>query len=223
MGFDPLGSTTAQKTNTGSRLAATLDQKLADTEQSLFDVAHWYLKAWLATRGITESDQSDNEIAASYLGGEEFKSEAEVDPRKCECARPDPNVCECWETLQAARAALSRVPEPVPDYDNSDDSKPTHEEVERALSAMAREVLRSRGAEVIPQRIDLWSAMLLLAPLGNDLAQDTLGPALRARLPSLDETLFQDRRHITLLYAAFAVHPDHFRGDHEYHGKVIQR
>jgi hypothetical protein len=101
-------------TGTGSRLAAVLDRKLADTKQSLFEVASWYLKAYLAAGNIQESDLSDNETAALSFGIEEFESEAEIDPRKCECTRPDPSVCQCYATLKAARTALARVPEPVP-------------------------------------------------------------------------------------------------------------
>jgi hypothetical protein len=184
---------TVAGTSTGTRLAAALDQKLAGTEP-LFDVVSWYLNAYLATRSLNERDRSDNEIAALWLGIEEFKSEAEIGTRPCQYTRSDPNVCECYATLKAARAALGRVPEPIPepipDHDNSDDPEPTHEEivkavdeVERALADMTREVLRARGAKVIPQRIGLWPAMLFLAPLGNDLAQDNL-LVLRARTPS---------------------------------------
>jgi hypothetical protein len=224
-----------------------------------------------------ESDQSANEIAASYLNIDEFKSEAEVDPRKCECTRLDLNVCECWETLQAARAALSRIPiqnapaqnapaqntpgqnapgqnapgqnvpgqnapgqnapgQNAPDQNAPDQNaasgerestrQPTLEEkaefigrLHRKLSYAAREAMRARGDKVIPKQIDLWSAMLLLAPLGNDLAQELLGFALRPRTPSQmkmqinrdptprQERLFQDRRYLTLLYEALNAHP----------------
>jgi hypothetical protein len=78
---------------------------------------------------------------------------------------------------------------------------------------MAREAMRARGVKVIPQHIGLWPAMLFLAPLGNELAQDTLALVLRAR-PDYDDTplneiIFQDRRYITLLYAALDAHPDY--------------
>jgi hypothetical protein len=204
-------------TGTGSRLAPALDQKLADTGQPLFDVASWYLKAYLATRSIKESDLSDNESAALSFGIEEFESEAEIGTRPCKCMRPDPNVCRCWETLKAARAALARVsepiPEPVPDHDNSDGPKFTQELAERALPAMAREAMRARGDKVIPQHIDPWSAMLFLAPLGNELAQTLLAWMLKPWLDydatPLAENIFQDRRYVTLLYAAFAAHRDY--------------
>jgi hypothetical protein len=218
-------STITTETSKGSRLAPILDQKLADAGLPLFGVVDWYGKAYLATRSL-DSDRSVNEDAALWLGIEEFKSEAKIGTRPCQCIRPDPNVCECWKTLKASRAALMMarasqpVPEPVPDHDNSD--KPTHEEfvkavaeVERELANRVREVLRLRGDKVIPQQINLWSAVLFLAPLGNELARELLGLALRARTLSqmeydptpLPEILFQDRRYITLLYAAFATHP----------------
>ena len=199
---------TVARTGTGSRLGAALDQKLADTKQPLFDVINWYSKAYLATRSLNESDRSANENAALWFGIEDFKSEAEIGTRPCGCTRPDPNVCRCWETLKAARAALARVPEPILDPDHA----PTKEEVEQELADRTREVLRSRSAEVIPHEIDLWSAMLFLAPLGHELAQEALALALRAR-PAYDETVnetvFQGRRYVTLLYAAFDEHPDY--------------
>jgi hypothetical protein len=220
-----ISSDAVETSTTGTRLGAALDQKLADTKQPLFDVVGWYLKAYLATRSLNEKDRSANETAALWLGIEEFKSESEIGTRPCQCTRPDPNVCECWETLKAARtAALARVPEtipePVPDHDNADDPEPTDEEFanaidewERELVTAAREVLRARGAKVAPQRIGLWPAVRFLAPLGNDLAQEILALRLRAR-PAYDatpvnETVFQDRRYITLLYAAFAARRDY--------------
>jgi hypothetical protein len=88
--------------------------------------------------------------------------------------------------------------------------------LERVLVDRMREVLRSRGgvkSDVAPQPIDLWSAMLFLAQLGEDMAQDTLAQALRGWPDHGDtplaECLFQGRRYVALLYAAFAVHPDH--------------
>ena len=59
--------------------------------------------------------------------------------------------------------------------------------------------------------------MRILSPLGNDLAQETLSLMLRAR-PEYDETplgelKFLGRRYITLLYEAFATHPDYAGGD----------
>jgi hypothetical protein len=195
-------------TSTGTRLAPALDRKLADIKQPLFDVVGWYGKACLATRDFNYSDLSANEDAALWLGIE-FDSEADIGTRPCQCIRPDPNVCECWETLQAARAALTArapepIPEPIPDHDP--DHAPTKEEV----ADRAREALRERSAEVIPHEIDLWSAMLFLAPLGHELAQEALALALRAR-PAYDETVnetvFQGRRYVTLLYGAFDEHP----------------
>ena len=56
--------------------------------------------------------------------------------------------------------------------------------------------------------------MLFLAPLGHELAQEALALALRARPAygeTVNETVFQGRRYVTLLYAAFGEHP-HYAG-----------
>ena len=147
-------STTTTTTSTGTRLAPALDRKLADTEQPLFDVVNWYGKAFAATNNL-ESDRSVNEDAALWLGIEEFKSEAEIGTRPCQCTRPDPNVCECWETLKAARAALAHAP-------TQEEARPIREEVadhvaevKRELANRMREALRSRGDKVIPHHIGL--------------------------------------------------------------------
>ena len=55
--------------------------------------------------------------------------------------------------------------------------------------------------------------MLFLAPLGNELAQTLLAWMLKPR-PDYDatplaENIFQDRRYVTLLYAAFAACRDY--------------
>ena len=55
--------------------------------------------------------------------------------------------------------------------------------------------------------------MLFLAPLGNELAQTLLAWMLKPR-PDYDatplaENIFQDRRYVTLLYAAFAARRDY--------------
>jgi hypothetical protein len=213
-------------TSTGTRLAAVLDRKLADTEQALLDVADWYYKAWLATMmSFGKKSRSANETAALWLGVGGFKSEAEIGTRPCKCADCRGDVCQCYTTLKAARVALAHAPiqEETPAAP-AGEREPTREEtaeftdeLNRQLADMMREVLRVRGAKVIPQHIDLWSALLFLAPLGNDLAQEVLGFALRARTPSemihddtpLQERLFQDRRYVTLFYAAFATHPNY--------------
>jgi hypothetical protein len=82
---------------------------------------------------------------------------------------------------------------------------------------MVREVLRARGDKVIPQRIDPWSAMLFLAPLGNELAQTLLAWMLKPWLDydatPLAGNIFQDRRYVTLLYAAFAARRDYAHCD----------
>jgi hypothetical protein len=78
-----------------------------------------------------------------------------------------------------------------------------------------REVLRVRGDKVIPQKIGLWPAVLFLAPLGDELARETLGQGLRNRpdhctdVAPLAEILFHDRRYAELLFAALDVHPNH--------------
>jgi hypothetical protein len=86
---------------------------------------------------------------------------------------------------------------------------------ERKLANKAREVLRARGAKVIPHEIDLWSAVLFLAPLGDEEAQELFGMGLRNRpdhnsdSAPLAEILFEDRRYAALLFAALDAHPDH--------------
>jgi hypothetical protein len=224
------------RTSTGSRLATILDQHLADTKHPLLDVARWYSQARLAASGIEEKDLSDTELAAWNLGGREFKSETEINPRNCACTRPDPKVCMCRVRLKAARTVLARaiapvlkpVPKPgetlpgipdrgIPNQDDPDGPKLTRELAERALDAMAREVLRARGDKVVPQRIDPWPAMLLLAPQGNELAQILLAWMLKPRLgydvTPMAENIFQDRRYATLLFEAFNARPDYAGGD----------
>ena len=138
---------TAAGTSTGTRLSALLDRKLADAKQPLFEILGWYNKAYTTARCLNEEDRSANETAALRLGIE-FNSEAEIGTRPCECLLRDGNVCRCYATLQAARAALARapapIPEPIPDHDP--DHAPTKEEVEQELADRAREVLRSRSA-----------------------------------------------------------------------------
>jgi hypothetical protein len=163
---------------------------------------------------LNARNRTANEIAAQNLGLENFQSEAEIAVRPCGCTRVDPDVCECFAWLQAARAAPERVP-------IHEGAIKTIGGVERALSDMAREMTRARGARTVPRRLRLWS-MLFLAPRGNELAQDTLAQILRPRPSSpmnhddtipTGEIIFQDRRYITLLYAAFAAHPDHAAGN----------
>jgi hypothetical protein len=166
--------------------------------EPLFDAVGWYNKAYTTARDLNDSDLSASEIAALGLSIE-FDSEAEIGTRPCECLRHRGDVCECYTTLKAARAALTaRVPETIPD--------PDHDRV--------REALRERSAEVIPHETGLWSAMLFLAPLGHELAQEALALALSPRPAygeTVNETVFQGRRYVTLLYAAFGEHP-HYAG-----------
>jgi hypothetical protein len=135
---------------------------------------------------------SDNEIAASNVGSEDYATEAEIATRQCGCEREDPNVCECFAWLRAARVA------PVS----------THEE---ALADMMRKAMRACGAKAVPRHIGAWTALLFLAPRGNELAQETLAQVLRTR-PDHDATGFQDRCYVALLYAAFDAHPDYGAG-----------
>jgi hypothetical protein len=185
-------------------LAAELDWKLAGAEP-LHDVADWYSRAHLDRLGFDEICSTDNEAAALNLSFEDFQSEAEILTRPCGCIRPDPNVCKCYVTLKAARAASGHasIPDPVGGIPNLDLVVKTIEEVERALVGQAREALHARG--MIPRKhIGLWPAMLFLAPLGNELAQDTLALALRDR-PDHDEASvikFKDQRYVILLYEA---------------------
>jgi hypothetical protein len=221
----------------GSRFAAELDRKLASSEP-LLKVADWYAKTYFVPPSIDEwlslyaQDCTANEFAALSLTRAGYQSEAEIATRPCSCIRREANVCRCYARLKAARTVLALVPEfvrePVLDHDNSAVREFTHEEIvkytdmlTRELADMMREVLRSRGDKVIPHEIGLLSAMLFLAPLGNELAQDVLAAALRARPASqmkydptpLPERRFQNRRYITLLYAAFAAHPDYANCD----------
>jgi hypothetical protein len=99
----------AVRISDGSRLATILDQNLADPELPLLDVARWYYQVRLAARDIEEKDLSETERAAWNLGGGDFESETGIDPRNCECTRPDPNVCKCLVRLKAARTVLARA------------------------------------------------------------------------------------------------------------------
>jgi hypothetical protein len=201
--------------------AIAAELKIAGTEP-LLDVVRWYREISLANSArpgegliLIVRSRTANEMAALNLGLEEYQSEAEIASRPCGRERADPGVCECFAWLQAARAAPERVP-------IQDEAVKTLGEVERALSSTMREMLRARGAKTVPRHIGLWTAMLFLAPRGHELAQDTLAQVLRPRPPSqlspqmnrdavtpTGEIIFQDRRYITLLYAAFAAHPDY--------------
>ena len=79
--------------------------------------------------------------------------------------------------------------------------------------------MRARGDKVIPQRLGLWPAMLFLAPLGNELAQTLLSRVLSQRPDDYNtptgDLIFQDRRYVTLLYAALDAHPDYDASDQD--------
>jgi hypothetical protein len=91
--------------------------------------------------------------------------------------------------------------------------------IENVLCAEAHKVMRARGDKVVPQRIGLWPAMLFLAPLGNEPAQGLLARVLSQRPDDdntpLGEIIFQDRRYVTLLYAALDAHADYDAGDRD--------
>jgi hypothetical protein len=220
---------TAVGTSKGTRLAPALDRKLADTKQPLLDVAAWYTKSRSIVLSLDEMlnlharDYSANELAALNLSFEDFQSEAEIATRPCRCTRPDPNVCECYATLKAARAALVHIPSQEPISEPAQESIPEEvvkivDVVEDALCAEVRKVMHARGDKASPQRIGLWPAMLFLAQRGNELAQAALALALRVRPDHDDappsEILFLDRRFVALLYAALDAHPDHDAGNH---------
>ena len=90
-------------------IAAELDRKLAGVEP-LLDVVDWYGKIYLANSSLDERSYSANEIAALNFGLENYTTEAEIATRPCRCMRPDPNVCQCYATLKAARAASAHAP-----------------------------------------------------------------------------------------------------------------
>ena len=94
------------------------------------------------------------------------------------------------------------------------------DEIERRLAERARAELRRRGVKVIPAHIGLWGSMLLLAPLGDWFAQVQLAYSLREpeppRPPDVpwEAVIFDNRRFITVLFAALAAHPDYAAADH---------
>jgi hypothetical protein len=194
---------------------------MLSSNMPLLDVTERYAELYISTSdkklSFEEEGCSVTEIAALKLYLMAYESEAEIGTRPCECMyHRDDRGCECYATLKAARAAL----EPAPDHVQAEVAK-SLSGVAPVLSHMAREALRARGVKVIPAHIDLWTAALLLAPLGNELAQDLLGTVLRDE-PEPDslrqaEMMFQDRRYITLLYAALDAHPDHARAWDEAH------
>jgi hypothetical protein len=192
-------------------LAAEFDCRIAGVEP-LLNIANWYAEQYHSTENFDlrldhgDWDCSAAERAALRLDYAGFKSEAEIATRPCECADRRENECTRYTALKDARAALAHI---VHIFDA----------VERKLGAAAREVMRARGAKVIPHHIGLWPAMLFLAPLGDELAQGMLARVLRPR-PDHDDTplaeiIFQDCLYITLLYAALAAHPDHAAGDRD--------
>jgi hypothetical protein len=107
-------------------LAAEFDQKLAGVEP-LLDVVEWYVKHYYSPANNTlRLDYGDWDCSANEIAVINFNFE-DMDMRRCLCTRPDPNVCECWETLKATRAASAHAPiqepvqEPVRGPDNDDE------------------------------------------------------------------------------------------------------
>jgi hypothetical protein len=90
-------------------LAAEFDHRIAGTEP-LLDVVNWYVKHYHSpANDELRLDYGDWDCSANEIAAINFDFEDE-NMRRCLCARPDPNVCECWETLQAARAASAHAP-----------------------------------------------------------------------------------------------------------------
>jgi hypothetical protein len=53
---------------------------------------------------------SVNEFAALYLSAENYRTEAEIATRPCECIHRCGDVCKCFNTLKDARAASTMTP-----------------------------------------------------------------------------------------------------------------
>jgi hypothetical protein len=109
-------------TSTIRRQAIVELDRNAGTEP-LLNVAAWYVKSYFSVLSRNErlnlyaQECSANEIAARRLGLEDYQSEAEIATRARECIDRRWDVCECYATLKAARAALGHAPnqEPVPE------------------------------------------------------------------------------------------------------------
>jgi hypothetical protein len=141
-----------------------------------------------------------------------YESEAEIGTRPCECMyRRDDGGCECYATLKTARAAL----EPVPDHVQAEVARiPGRGSGANIGTHYAEGAARAwrQGRSRTHRRVD---RRAVPRPLGHELAQDLLGTILRdGQEPDSApeaEILFQDRRYITLLYAALDAHPNHAR------------
>jgi hypothetical protein len=199
-------------------LAAEFDPRIAGTEL-LFDVAAWYSREYYSPANLElrldhggDWDCSANENAALALSISDCESEAEITTRACGCTRRHGDICQCYATLEAARADATSATTSAA-VDSVQEEPPNPPEIVSAIDAVERvlvnttyQVLRARGAKVIPHEIGLWSAMLFLAPQGDELAIDTLAVVLRER-PVDDptppsEVVFQNRRYVALLFEA---------------------
>jgi hypothetical protein len=202
----------------GSNVAPELYRKLAGDEP-LLEVVNWYITTYFDPPGpaldelilLYGMDATAEEFAAMNLCREGYQSEAEIDTRPCKCVRRDADMCRCYATLKVTRASLK----PGPDHVEAEVVK-IFAAKERTLANRAREVMHAHGDDkVIPQKIDLWHAVLFLAPLGDELAREMLGQGLRHRpdhcteVAPLAEILFHDRRYAELLFAALDAHPDY--------------
>jgi hypothetical protein len=198
-------------------LVVEFERRIAGDEP-LLDIADWYAGQYYSDANVElrldhgKWDCSAAELAALGLDRAGFKSEAEITARACDCANRRDNECTCYTTLKSARVVLAHDPIRIATVN-------IFTGVENALCADMHEALRARGDKVIPQRIDLWTAMLFLAPLRNELAECLLAQILRPR-PDYDPTptseiTFQDSRYIALLYTALDAHPDYDASDRE--------
>jgi hypothetical protein len=97
------------------RLATEFDRKLAGTG-SLIDVAEWYGGQYILPANLEVRldhgnwDCSVAERAALALNLADFKSEAEIATRDCECTNRRGDACTCYATLKSARADVGRYP-----------------------------------------------------------------------------------------------------------------
>jgi hypothetical protein len=79
-------------------LIAEFGRRLAGTEP-LLDVINWYGERFKALsrdeRSRLYPSCSVNEFAAMYLSDENYKVEAEIGTRPCECIKRHGDVCQC--------------------------------------------------------------------------------------------------------------------------------
>ena len=101
---------------------------------------------------------SVNEFAALYLSAGNYKAEAELATRPCECFHRCGDVCKCFNTLKAARVASEHAPapEPVqePIQEEVSDSTPEVvvaiiDRIAQVLVNMVREEMRAGGPSLL--------------------------------------------------------------------------